>query len=145
MKRKASAVWQGDLKTGKGNISTESGVLQDTQYSFSTRFEDGKGTNPEELIAAAHAGCFTMALSNQLGEQGMKAESLNTTATVTLEKLDTGFAITEIHLNLTARIPQADEAKFNKAVEAAKTGCPISKLFNTKITLEAKLESPSRV
>jgi lipoyl-dependent peroxiredoxin len=145
MKRKASAVWQGDLKTGKGNISTESGVLQDTQYSFSTRFEDGKGTNPEELIAAAHAGCFTMALSNQLGEQGMKAESLNTTATVTIEKLDTGFAITEVHLNLTARIPQADEAKFNKAVEAAKTGCPISKLFNTKITLESKLEAPSRV
>lgn len=145
MKRKASAVWQGDLKTGKGNISTESGVLQDTQYSFSTRFEDGKGTNPEELIAAAHAGCFTMALSNQLGELGLKAESLNTTATVTLEKLDTGFAITEVHLNLTARIPQADEAKFNKAVEAAKTGCPISKLFNTKITLESKLESPSRV
>ena len=145
MKRKASAVWQGDLKTGKGNISTESGVLQNTQYSFSTRFEDGKGTNPEELIAAAHAGCFTMALSNQLGEVGLKAESLNTTATVTLEKLDTGFAITEIHLNLTARIPQADEAKFNKAVEAAKTGCPISKLFNTKITLESKLEAPSRV
>jgi lipoyl-dependent peroxiredoxin len=145
MKRKASAVWQGDLKTGKGSISTESGVLQNTQYSFSTRFEDGKGTNPEELIAAAHAGCFTMALSNQLGEQGMKAESLNTTATVTIEKLDTGFAITEVHLDLTARIPQADEAKFNTAVEAAKTGCPISKLFNTKITLQSKLEAPSRV
>lgn len=145
MKRKASAVWQGDLKTGKGSISTESGVLQNTQYSFSTRFEDGKGTNPEELIAAAHAGCFTMALSNQLGEQGMKAESLNTTATVTLEKTDAGFAITEIHLDLTARIPQADEAKFNTAVEAAKTGCPISKLFNTKITLQSKLEAPSRV
>jgi len=145
MKRKASAVWQGDLKTGKGSISTESGVLQNTQYSFSTRFEDGKGTNHEELIAAAHAGCFTMALSNQLGEQGMKAESLNTTATVTIEKLDTGFAITEVHLDLTARIPQADEAKFNTAVEAAKTGCPISKLFNTKITLQSKLEAPSRV
>jgi lipoyl-dependent peroxiredoxin len=145
MKRKASAVWQGDLKTGKGSISTDSGVLQNTQYSFSTRFEDGKGTNPEELIAAAHAGCFTMALSNQLGEVGMKAESLNTTATVTLEKLDSGFAITEIHLSLVARVPQADEAKFNQAVEAAKTGCPISKLFNTTITLEAKLEAPSRV
>jgi lipoyl-dependent peroxiredoxin len=145
MKRKASAVWQGDLKTGKGTISTDSGVLQNTQYSFSTRFEDGKGTNPEELIAAAHAGCFSMALSNQLGEQGMKAESINTTATVTLEKLESGFTITEVHLSLVARIPQADEAKFNQAVEAAKTGCPISKLFNAKITLDSKLESPTRV
>jgi lipoyl-dependent peroxiredoxin len=140
MKRKASAIWQGDLKTGKGSISTESGVLQGTQYSFSTRFEEGKGTNPEELIAAAHAGCFSMALSAQLGEHGMKAESINTTAIVTLEKLDSGFAITEVNLDLVARIPQADQAKFEKAVEAAKTGCPIS-----KITLQSRLESPTRV
>jgi lipoyl-dependent peroxiredoxin len=145
MKRKASAIWQGDLKTGKGSISTDSGVLQSTQYSFATRFEDGKGTNPEELIAAAHAGCFSMALSNQLAEHGMTAESINTTATVTLEKLDSGFSITEINLNLVAKIPQADQAKFDKAVEAAKTGCPISKLFNTKITLQSKLESAARV
>jgi len=145
MKRKASAIWQGDLKTGKGSISTDSGVLQNSQYSFATRFEDGKGTNPEELIAAAHAGCFSMALSNELAEHGMTAESINTTATVTLEKLDSGFSITEVNLNLVAKIPQADQAKFDKAVEAAKTGCPISKLFNTKITLQSKLESAARV
>jgi len=145
MKRKANAIWQGDLKTGKGQISTDSGVLSKTQYSFSTRFENGTGTNPEELIAAAHAGCFSMALSAQLGEQGMTADSIDTTATVTLEKLDSGFAITEVHLNLVAKIPNADQAKFNTAVENAKTGCPISKLFNTKITLESKLESTAKV
>ncbi|GAC1404027.1 MAG: OsmC family protein [Pyrinomonadaceae bacterium] len=139
MKRTASAVWHGGIKDGKGTISTQSGVLKETQYSFSARFEDGIGTNPEELIAAAHAGCFTMALSLQLGEAGMTAESLNTTATVTLDKNDTGFAITHIHLDLTATIPNADKAKFDKAANDAKANCPISKLFNTNITLDAKL------
>lgn len=139
MKRTASAVWHGGLKDGKGAISTESGVLKETQYSFSTRFENGIGTNPEELIAAAHAGCFTMALSLQLGEAGMTAESLNTTATVTLDKTDTGFAITHIHLDLTAKIPNADQPKFDRAANEAKANCPISKLFNTNITLDAKL------
>src|SRR4051794_25262453 len=108
MKRTASAVWQGGLKDGKGRISSQSGVLSDTQYSFSTRFENGVGTNPEELIAAAHAGCFTMALSGQLGNAGMTAEELNTTATLTLDKTDAGFTITEIHLEVRARIPGAD-------------------------------------
>jgi osmotically inducible protein OsmC len=145
MKRKANAIWQGDLKTGKGQISTDSGVLSKTQYSFTTRFENGTGTNPEELIAAAHAGCFSMALSAQLGEQGMVADSIDKTAAVTLEKLDTGFAITEVNLTLVAKIPNADQAKFNTAVENAKTGCPISKLLNTKITLESKLESTAKV
>jgi osmotically inducible protein OsmC len=145
MKRKASAEWQGDLKNGKGSISTGSGVLTKTQYSFSTRFEEGIGTNPEELIAAAHAGCFSMALSNQLAQHGLTAESINTTATVTLEKLDSGFAITEVNLDLVARIPQADKAKFDQAVEEAKTGCPISKLFNAKISLQSKLESAAPV
>ncbi len=139
MKRTASAVWHGGIKDGKGAISTQSGVLKDTQYSFSTRFENGIGTNPEELIAAAHAGCFTMALSLQLGEAGMTAESLDTTATVTLDKTDAGFAITHIHLDLTAKIPNADQAKFDKAANDAKANCPISKLFNTNITLDAKL------
>src|SRR5438876_11532909 len=110
MKRNASAVWQGDLKTGKGSISTQSGVLSSTQYSFSTRFENGVGTNPEELVAAAHAGCFTMALSGQLGQAGITAEKLETTATVTLEKSDGGFAITESHLEVKATIPGADRA-----------------------------------
>src|SRR5438445_9430144 len=108
MQRKASAVWQGNLKNGKGTVSTASGVLSNTQYSFSTRFEDGKGTNPEELIAAAHAGCFSMALSGQLGNAGMIAESINTTASVTLEKTDAGFTITRVHLEVTAKIPGAD-------------------------------------
>src|SRR6266850_5811129 len=108
MKRKAVAVWQGGLKDGKGRISTDSGVLDNSQYSFSTRFEEGKGTNPEELIAAAHAGCFSMALSGQLGNAGMTAESVNTTASVTLEKTDAGFTITKVHLDVTAKIPGAD-------------------------------------
>lgn len=145
MKRKASAVWQGDLKSGKGKISTESGVLSNTQYSFGTRFENGTGTNPEELIAAAHAGCFSMALSAQLGEVGLTAESINTTSTVTLEKEASGFGIPEIHLEVVAKIPNADEAAFNKAAENAKTGCPISKLFKAKITMTARLESAARV
>ena len=141
MKRKASAVWNGGLKDGKGSISTDSGVLSDSQYSFSTRFEDGIGTNPEELIGAAHAGCFSMALSGQLGNAGMTAESINTTATVTMEKTDAGFTVTEVHLDVTARIPGASEEAFNTAANNAKTGCPISRLLNAKITMDAKLEA----
>ncbi len=139
MKRKASAVWQGGLKDGKGTISTDSGVLAQTQYSFSTRFEDGVGTNPEELIAAAHAGCFSMALSGQLGSAGMTAESINTTATVTLEKTDAGFTITKVHLDVTARIPGAEQAAFETAANNAKAGCPISRLLKAEITMDAKL------
>ena len=139
MVRKASAVWNGSLKEGKGTISTDSGVLSKAQYSFSTRFEDGRGTNPEELIAAAHAGCFTMALSGQLGAAGMTAESLETTAAVTLEKLEAGFTVTKIHLDVTARIPGADKAAFEKAAENAKAGCPISRLLKAEITMSAHL------
>jgi lipoyl-dependent peroxiredoxin len=141
MKRKGSAVWRGGLKDGKGTVSTESGVLKETQYSFSTRFEDGAGTNPEELLAAAHAGCFSMALSKQLEDAGMKAESINTTATVTLEKTDAGFTITKVHLDLTASVPSADRAAFEQAANNAKAGCPVSRLFNAEITLDAKLAS----
>jgi osmotically inducible protein OsmC len=141
MKRKASAVWRGGLKDGSGTISTDSGVLSDTQYSFSTRFEDGKGTNPEELIAAAHAGCFSMALSGQLGNAGLTAESINTTASVTLEKTDAGFTITAVHLDVTAKIPGAEQQAFDTAANNAKTGCPISRLLNAPITMEARLQS----
>ena len=141
MLRKASAVWNGGIKDGGGKISTDSGVLSDTQYSFSTRFEDGIGTNPEELIAAAHAGCFSMALSGQLGAAGMTADSINTTAAVRLEKVEGGFAITSVHLDVTARIPGADEAAFATAAANAKAGCPVSKLLNAEITMDAKLES----
>lgn len=141
MKRSASAMWNGDLKTGKGTLSTDSGVLANIQYSFATRFENGKGTNPEELIAAAHAGCFAMALSAQLGEAGLVAQSLNTKATVTLEKTDGGFTITAVHLALTARIPGASQQAFDAAAEAAKKGCPVSKLLNAAITLDKKLEA----
>ena len=140
MKRKADARWQGDLKTGKGAISTESGVLENTPYSFTTRFENGKGTNPEELVAAAHAGCFTMALSAELGKANLVAESLHTTATVTLDRVDAGWSITESHLEVVAKIPGASSEVFRKAAEAAETGCPISRLFNTKITMDARLE-----
>jgi osmotically inducible protein OsmC len=139
MVRKASAVWNGSLKEGKGTISTESGVLSKTQYSFATRFENGAGTNPEELIAAAHAGCFTMALSAQLGNAGITPESLETTAAVTLEKLEAGFTITKIHLDVTARISGVDKAAFEKAAEDAKAGCPISRLLKAEITMTAKL------
>lgn len=139
MKRTATAAWSGDLKNGRGTISTQSGFLSNTQYSFKARFEDAPGTNPEELIAAAHAGCFTMALSAQLAEAGMTADSLRTTATVTLDKRDSGFAITSVHLDLVADIPGADRNAFDKAVNAAKTGCPVSKVLNTMITLSAKL------
>jgi lipoyl-dependent peroxiredoxin len=141
MQRKGSAVWQGGLKDGKGTISTESGVLKQTQYSFSSRFENGVGTNPEELLAAAHAGCFTMALSAQLGNAGMTASKLETTATVSLEKVGDGFAITKSHLDLLAHVPGADKAKFDAAVKNAETGCPVSKLFKTEITVTAKLVS----
>ncbi len=140
MKRHASAQWQGDLKTGKGTVSTDSGVLAGTQYSFSTRFENGKGTNPEELIAAAHAGCFTMALSGQLGAANLVADQLATTATVTMEKLDAGWTVTGIHLDVRGKVPNADAAAWDKATTAAKTGCPISRLLNTTITMDAKLE-----
>jgi len=143
MKRKASAEWQKGLKDGKGTISTDSGVLENTQYSFSTRFEEGKGTNPEELIAAAHAGCFSMALSGQLGAANLTADKINTTATVTMEKLASGFAVTEVHLDVTARVPNATQEQFDTAANNAKTGCPISKLFNAKITMSARLETPS--
>src|SRR6202030_1812786 len=125
MKRKASAHWEGGLKDGKGTVSTQSGVLAKTQYSFSTRFENGVGTNPEELIAAAHAGCFSMALSGQLGEAGMTAKSIETEATLTMEKTDAGFTVTEIVLDVTADIPGADPEKFKTAAENAKKGCPI--------------------
>lgn len=141
MKRTATAAWTGGLKDGKGNISTQSGVLSNTQYGFSARFENGIGTNPEELIAAAHAGCFTMALSAQLGEAGITAEKLETSAAVTLDKVGDGFAITSVHLELTAKIPGADQQKFDEAANKAKEGCPVSKLLNTKITLNSKLES----
>src|SRR2546428_5893786 len=141
MERKASAVWQGNLKSGKGAISTASSVLSNTQYSFSTRFEEGKGTNPEELIGAAHAGCFSMALSAQLGEAGIKPERIETTATVTLDKSDGGFAITAVHLAVRAKIPGAHPHGFQKAADNAKTGCPVSKLFKVPITLETKLEA----
>ena len=141
MQRKGSAHWSGGLKEGKGSVSTASGVLNDTQYSFSARFENGIGTNPEELIAAAHASCFSMALSAQLGNAGMTAESIDTTATITLEKIDSGFAITSSHLDVTAKIPGADKAKFDEAAKAAETGCPVSRALNTKITMDAKLVS----
>jgi len=140
MKRHASAEWNGGLKDGKGRISTDSGVLKETAYSFGTRFENGIGTNPEELIAAAHAACFTMALSGQLGAAGMTAERLHTTATVTMDKLDAGWTVTGIHLAVTAKIPGADPAKFQTAAGNAEKGCPISRLLNAPITMEAKLE-----
>ncbi len=140
MKRTASASWRGALKDGKGSISTGSGVLSGTQYSFGTRFEQGVGTNPEELIAAAHAGCFAMALSAQLGEAGLKPERIDASATVTFEKTDAGWTITESRLDVRAKVPGADQAAFETAANGAKTGCPISRVLNTKITMEARLE-----
>lgn len=139
MKRVATAKWQGDLKSGKGVISAASGTLNNTPYSFHSRFEQGVGTNPEELLAAAHAGCFTMALSAQLAGAGFKAETLETTCTISLDQKDGGFAITESHLVLKATVPGASKEAFDTAVHAAKTGCPVSKLFNTTITLDAQL------
>jgi osmotically inducible protein OsmC len=140
MKRKASAVWQGDLKNGQGGISTESGVLKETQYSFSTRFENGIGTNPEELIAAAHAGCFSMAFSAELGRAGFTPDTIHTTATITMEKTDAGFTVTESHLNMTAKVPGIDQPQFNAIANGAKAGCPISRLLNARISLDATLE-----
>jgi len=141
MKRTASAVWQGDLKQGKGTISTESSVLDKTQYSFSTRFENGRGTNPEELIAAAHAGCFTMALSAALGKTGHVPTKLSTTASVTLEQVAGNFTITAIHLDLTGSVPGIDQAQFETIAADAKANCPVSRVLKATITLSAKLEA----
>ncbi len=141
MQRTASAHWSGGLKDGKGTVSTQSGVLKETPYSFSTRFENGIGTNPEELIAAAHAGCFTMALSAQLGNAGMAAQSIDTNAQLTLDKTDAGFTITAIHLDVKANIPGADKAKFEEAAQNAEKGCPVSRVLKANITMNAKLVS----
>jgi len=140
MERKATAVWRGDVKSGKGLLSTESRVLKEAQYSFSTRFESGIGTNPEELLAAAHAGCFAMAVSSQLGKAGLKPESLEATATITFERVGEHFAITKSHLDLLAQVPGASQAKFDAAVNAAQTGCPVSRLFRADISVDARLE-----
>src|SRR5205085_829187 len=140
MKRKATAVWNGGLRDGKGRISTDSGVLKDTQYSFSTRFENGVGTNPEELIAAAHAGCFSMALSGQLGSANLKADSIRTTASVTLDKTDAGFTITAVHLDVVARVPGASQEQFMTAANNAKAGCPVSRVLRADITMNARLD-----
>lgn len=141
MKRTASAVWQGDLKGGGGRISSASGVLKDTPYSFGTRFEESPGTNPEELIAAAHAGCFSMALSAQLGNAELKPERISTTAVVSLEKTDAGWTVVSSHLQVTAKVPGASPAAFDTAANNAKAGCPISRLLNAKISMEATLEA----
>jgi osmotically inducible protein OsmC len=141
MKRTASAIWQGNLKDGKGSVSTESGVLSQTPYSFRTRFENERGTNPEELIAAAHAGCFSMALSAELGKANIAPESIRTTASLTMERLDAGWTITAVHLDVVAKIPGADRAAFETAANNAKAGCPVSRVLNAKIAMEAKLEA----
>ncbi|WP_217475814.1 OsmC family protein [Stutzerimonas stutzeri] len=141
MKKTASAVWQGDLKSGKGTISTQSGALKDNPYGFNTRFEGAPGTNPEELIGAAHAGCFSMALSMMLGQAGLTAERIDTTAEVTLDKVGEGFSITAIALTLKAKVPGADEAQFQEIANQAKEGCPVSKVLNAQISLNATLES----
>lgn len=139
MTRTASAHWAGGLKDGKGTVSTGSGVLKDAQYSFSTRFENGAGTNPEELLAAAHAGCFSMALSAELGRAGMTPESIDTTAALTMEKTDAGFTITAIHLETNVRMPGADRQKFEEVAQSAKKNCPVSRVLNASITLAATL------
>lgn len=140
MIKKAWAVWRGSLKDGGGSISTETGVLNEAPYGFKARFEDGKGTNPEELIGAAHAGCFSMALSLMLGEAGLTAEKIETHAAVTLEKVGDGFEITASHLNVVARVAGADPAKFAEIANRAKAGCPVSKVLKAKITMDAKLQ-----
>jgi lipoyl-dependent peroxiredoxin len=140
MKRTGSAAWKGGLKDGRGMLSTGSGVLSDTQYSFSTRFGEGKGTNPEELIAAAHAGCFSMALSGELGKAGLTPQSIRTTANVSLDKTGTGFTITAVHLEVEAKVPGSDHQAFEKAANDAKAGCPVSRVLNAKITMDARLE-----
>lgn len=141
MKRKAAAVWQGGLKDGKGSVSTESGTLAGAQYSFGTRFENGTGTNPEELIAAAHAGCFSMALSGQMGAAGLTVGEIKTSATLSLEKLDAGWTITAVHLDVAVKSPGADRAAFEKAAANAKAGCPVSRLLNATISMDARLEA----
>ncbi|KJH79685.1 OsmC family protein [Pseudomonas sp. KSR10] len=141
MKKTASAVWQGDLKSGKGTISTQSGALKDNPYGFNTRFEEAPGTNPEELIGAAHAGCFSMALSMMLGQAGLTAERIETSAEVTLDKVGEGFSITAIALTLKAKVPGADENQFQQIANQAKEGCPVSKVLNAQISLNATLES----
>ncbi|MBR2513610.1 MAG: OsmC family protein [Halomonas sp.] len=141
MDRKASAHWEGGLKDGQGTVSTESGVLEATNYSFKKRFEDEPGTNPEELIGAAHASCFSMALSMILGEKGYTAESIDTNAKVTLSQSTDGFDISKIHLEVEASISDADEAVFKEAAEMAKDNCPVSKVLNAEITMEAKLKN----
>ena len=140
MKRNGSAVWTGGLKEGRGIVSSDSGVLSDTQYSFSTRFENGKGTNPEELIAAAHAGCFSMALSAQLGTMGLTPDRIATTASVSLDKVGDGFEITAVHLTVKAKVPGADAPQFQTAANNAKAGGPVSKVLNATITMDATLE-----
>ena len=141
MIKNASAVWRGGIKDGGGTISTETGVLREAPYGFKARFEDGPGTNPEELIGAAHAGCFSMALSLMLGEAGMTPEQIDTKAAVTLEKSGGGFDITASHLTVVARIPGADQAKFMEIANKAKAGCPVSKVLKANITMDARLES----
>jgi len=141
MQRKASAVWKGGLKDGKGTVSSASSVLSNTPYSFTTRFENTPGTNPEELIAAAHAACFSMALSAQLGEAKLTPESISTSATLTMDKLDTGWTITAVHLEVVAKVPGASAEAFSTAAQNAKAGCPVSKVLNAKITMDAKLGS----
>jgi osmotically inducible protein OsmC len=141
MQRKASAIWKGGLKDGKGSVSSASSVLNNTPYSFTTRFENTPGTNPEELIAAAHAACFSMALSAQLGTANLTPSSIETSATLTMDKLDSGWTITAIHLDVVGKVPGADNAKFQELAGNAKAGCPVSKVLNAKITMDAKLES----
>ncbi|AVX25405.1 OsmC family peroxiredoxin [Pseudomonas sp. SZ57] len=139
--KKASAHWEGDLKSGIGSISTETGVLREAPYGFKARFEGGKGTNPEELIGAAHAGCFSMALSMILGDAGLKAESIDTQAEVSLDQVEGGFAISAVHLTLKAKVPGATQDQFDELTKKAKEGCPVSKVLNAKITLDATLLS----
>jgi osmotically inducible protein OsmC len=139
MKRKGSATWQGTVKEGTGTVSTTSGVLDKTQFSFTSRFAEGKGTNPEELIAAAHAGCFSMSLSSQLGTAGFTAEKIDTIATVTVEKGDSGFTLTAVHLDVTAKVPGANQSAFETAARNAKEGCPVSKAVKATITMDARL------
>ena len=141
IKKTASAHWEGDVKTGIGSISTETGVLNKAPYGFKARFEGGKGTNPEELIGAAHAGCFSMALSMILGEAGLKPDSIDTQAEVSLDKVEGGYGITAVHLTLKAKVPGATQAQFEEATKKAKEGCPVSKVLNAKITLDATLVS----
>ena len=140
MQRKASAIWKGGLKDGKGAVSADSGALRNTPYSFATRFENTPGTNPEELIAAAHAACFSMALSGQLSAANLTPSSIETAATLTMEKLDSGWTITAVHLDVVGHVPKADDAAFLKAAENAKSGCPVSKVLKANITMSAKLE-----